>query len=243
MLSFKMPVEEAATLAPALVGPDKKYGPLEGYERAKSIISLTKGDTHLRGFVVTIENSFDELTAHLDKLWGPSVEVESSGGKVKRYWTNAKDGIRAYADEMGGGGTRVVFEQVMGFDDFVGSEKGRFGFEKIPLLGASEADVREAYAAELIGVAQKDGRLTIAIPAHEFTEYGVFLTLTPEDGKIKEWQFSVSYSLDKAAQDTMLTRLEEKFGAGKKGSVYTDYKGPPALKVDHTGDQHTLWIK
>lgn len=243
-LAFKMPVDEAARLAPNLVGDAKKYGPLEGFARAKAIISLTADKSHLRSFVFTIENPLDELTAHLEKMWGKPVEATKAGGGVKRYWTNAAEGLRMYAESHGGGGSRVVFEQTVSFDDFVGAEEGRFGFERLPLLGADVEEVKKAYAKELIGVPQKkEDRLSIPLPAPEFTEYPVFLSLKIDKGKVAEWQFSVSYSLDESARDKMLAALEAKFGKGKKGKMYIDYKGPPKVKVDHTGEQHTVWVK
>lgn len=242
-LDFKMPVEQAAKLAPSLVGPEKKYGPLEGYDKAKVHIALTGGDTHLRAFAFSIENSFADLTAHLDEKWGESTEVQTAGGSTKRYWTNAKAGLRASAEERGSGGSDVVFEEVIGYDDFVGSEKGRFGFEKLPLLGASADEVKKAYEKELIGTTQQVGQISIPLPAPEFTEHLVFLTLKPDTGAIQEWQFSVSYSLDSGAREKMLTAFEEKFGPGKKGAMYIDYKGPPKVKVDHSGEQHTVWVK
>lgn len=231
--------DAAKQAAPWLFAKD--YGvEIEGYQDVEVNADLTSDDAFVRDLRLTLPKPLEESKTFLAAVWGEPRAVETAGGK--RYeWTDAAAGLRAYIDEQGTK-TRMIYEPILTVETFLGTEAGRFGFEKLPLLGAAEADVKTAHAAWLSAGGSAD-RISIGLPALDVSEYEGSVSLDLVDGKVVKMTIQISFSYDKAAKDAILAGLEKKFGTAVKGDMYIDYPGPPKIKVDASSDdQLVIWV-
>ena len=241
-LAIGMPAAEAKGLAPAVF--EAKYGyKVPGYAGVEVNVQLTKETERIYVVRIELDQPIETVKTALAAKWGEPRATKNSIGAAEYYWDHPASGIRAKLEGRATN-SQIIFGSVMSTQQLIGTTPGRLGFEKQPLIGATKDEVLAAYATW--GARAKDGsadQISIPLPPLDTSQYPGFVTAKLKDGKVSGYTAQVSFSWEPATKQALLTGLETLFGKPKAGDMYTDFPGPPKVKVDHSSkDQLVIWV-
>ena len=164
-LQFGMTVDEVRTTVPTVIGRAK----IELRDGYGSVFLPLVGDTNIqlafskgRLFDVQwiIPRPSTDAVAELVAVWGASMRVKAELGD-EHLWRNANIGMQARA-KLRPRSVEISYRPFATLASLIGSGKARLAVERLPLLGASRADVLAAYARSQIG--ESPDHLSISIP-------------------------------------------------------------------------------
>jgi hypothetical protein len=241
-IRYGMPEADAKAAHPDVFAA--KYGyEVPGFDGVETTVQIEGGRVYQT--YMKIDTPQDKMKELIAAKWGPPTwETKNSIGAPEIYWDNTDDGLRLHLERYADTGSMVRFDPVMSADAALGSDPKTFGFEKIPLIGATQEDVMKAYDIYR-PTPRKDDPSSITFSTHKIagTDSAVYLDLRVKDGKITGYHVSFPPQL----HDKLMPRLEQMFGKGKLDSykLYTDFKGPPKVKAEirnTDGYGTSMWV-
>jgi len=240
-LTYGLPEADAKAAAPDVFAAKYGYEP-PGYEGVKFKVQLEGGRVYQNR--IEIRQPIDTVKAWLTAKWGEPRPEKNSIGSPEFYWDAPEVGLRAML-ETHARDSMIRFYRLTSIEQALGTDPKVFGFENIPLLGATQDAVLKAFELDSAKVRDNDpGAITISLPALAGNAYGIRLELRLKDGAVTGYTMSVP----NAFNDQLVPRLEAMFGGpGKLDSrkLYTDFKGPPKAKAEIRGDSGfstTVWV-
>lgn len=242
-VTLGMTKAEATTASPDLMGAKYDYK-VPGFDGVEMKAHVSDKTDRVYATTVELPDPLETAKGYLEKKWGAPRATKNSIDAAIYYWDHPATGVRAKLEGRASK-SALTFDRVMSAAQFLGTTKGRLGFEdKLPLLGASKDDVLKAYAGWNAAVKEADANsISISLPPLDTSEYGGFVSARLKDDKVTGYTAQLSFSWDERAKVELLAGVENLFGPGKKGSMYIDHAGPPKVKVDHDGkDQIVIWV-
>jgi hypothetical protein len=221
-----------------------KYGyKVPGFAGVETTVQINDGRVYQT--YMKIDTPQDELKKMIAAKWGPPTwEMTNSIGAPEIYWDNPDDGLRLHLERYAKTNSMVRFDPVVSADAVLGSDPKTFGFEKLPLIGATQDDMMKTYDIYR-PTPRKDDPGSITFATHDIagTDAPVHLDVRVKDGKVTGYYVTFPPQL----HDKLMPRLEQMFGPGKldANKLYTDFKGPPPVKAEiRNGDGYgtSLWV-
>lgn len=227
-LAFGMPEADAKAAHPDVFSA--KYGyKVPGFEGVETHVQIEGGRVYQTR--IEIDQPIEKTKEQIAAKWGPPTwETKNSIGAPQIYWDNTETGLRVHL-EPSATNSMVRFDPVMSAEQLLGTEGKTFGFEKVPLLGASQEDVLKAYEIYRPKVRDDDpGSITFITHKVAGTDSYASVDVRVKNGKVTGYHVSFPNAL----HDKLVPRLEQMFGPGKLDSMklYTEFKGPPPVKAE-----------
>jgi hypothetical protein len=251
-LHFGMTEAEAKAAAPEVF--KDKYGYAVPNTRGKGQYSDIKIATQIdqdRLWNIRIEllDSQDAAKAYLTKKWGEPIASKNSIGTPEYYWNAPDAGLRAKLEQKATESI-VYFSAMIKRDALLGTDPKHFGFDTLPLVGATADDATKALApfSKLPPVADPNdpSRLTMAfLPTENELEYSGTISLRLKDGKVVG--YTLGYGSNPKDTEALVAKLESVYGKGKPSdpNMYTDYPGPVPVTAEirhDAGFSNTVWV-
>jgi len=209
-LSLGMPIDDARRAAPALF----EQSPLHAVG-LDDVTMSAHADAYRRlgSFVVDLRcaTALGDLTS----LWGPPVSGYDVPSKSKLSWWFDPDArLRATleapdtADKC-----RLVLDRYLAIAELFGNRADRFGFERDPLIGMSEADVVRVYSDYVSGPSARPCNAEVLVlPPVEYDRTFTRLRLYCKAGTIHAFEIIIRYATKPDLKDEIVERLTRKFG-------------------------------
>jgi hypothetical protein len=161
----------------------------------------------------------DEILAAFEKAWGKGVEVRDFSDRPTLMWHDPATGRRAHLDAtMIEGSMSLKIERYTPVEKFLGEGAEKLGWETTPLIGMADADVQKAYP-EYVDP-DSEGKVMLKAPATEWDDYTLVQFHRDDQGKVKQFVFTLSYRTNPAARDAIKAALVKKWGPGTEVEEY-----------------------
>lgn len=234
-VTFGMSTDEAKKVAPDLYA--ETWGlTSEAYEKEVTFSTSDDDDTKtVMALQVTLPKQ--DARALIEAAWGKGKDAKDSIERPEIYWFNPEMHVRAVLEEGYGEEMRLEFTPYMPVAEFLGTEKGKFGWEKSPVLGADIASLRANYPQWLHEEGQKEaeeqrkkveamagadlsGTLGAARPSARFdlppTEWDSYVTSVhpsfDDAGKVSYYWAGLPFEAYPAAKEEIFELLKKIYG-------------------------------
>lgn len=221
--------EEAQRALPALF--ERKGLEPAGHPGVKIEPIVPGGDGPVTGVRVRLPAA--DARAALTAAWGEPTVARDSLQKEVFYWHDPEGGMRAklepsFKPEL----VDLEIDRYTPAKKLLGEEKGRFGFEGVPLLGATPEAIEAGYKEYLDDKnAQPDGITLRLLP----TEYSglTFVQLKIANGKVIQVHFTIPFDEHPPFHDDVLAAIKAKWGeASADDGLYKTYQKRPKIRVE-----------
>jgi hypothetical protein len=161
----------------------------------------------------------DEILAAFEKAWGKGTEIKDYSERTTLVWLDPTTGRRAHLDAtMIEGSMDLKIKSYTPVEKFLGEGTDKLGWETASLIGQTEADIEKAYPQYV--EKSSDGSVMLKAPGTEWEDYTLVQFHKDDQGKVKQFVFSLSYRSNPAAKDTIKAALQKKWGAGTEVEEY-----------------------
>ena len=208
-------------------------------------LQLDFADGRLYSVVFMVHRPHADVLSGLTAVWGEPERMRRYD-QPEHVWMNTKLGLRARLEAPGRWST-ISYQRLVTLDAMIGTTKGRLGIERIPLLGATRAEVVKAY--ERLPVGHNPNQLTIHLPTIDDgplddSAYGALEVMLSKDRVIK--YMLVLRVRSKNVADRVRMQLGALFGASKEiGAPFPGqwtFVGPPEMNFSYDADTNILSI-
>jgi hypothetical protein len=161
----------------------------------------------------------DEILAAFEKAWGKGTEIKDYSDRVTLVWLDPASGRRAHLDAtMIEGSMDLKINSYTPVEKFLGDGTDKLGWESTPVIGLTDADLEKTYPQYVDK--SSDGSVMLKAPGTEWEDYTLVQFHKDDQGKVKQYVFSLSYRSNPAAKDTIKAALQKKWGAGTEVEEY-----------------------
>ena len=242
-LTFGMTKADAEKAMPGITD---KLVDLEGYENVNAGSHTTeKGETEVLGSVrISFPKEAGDVEKMITEKWGAPRKLEELGEPVAA-WFNPEKGIRARLKKGFGDGMDLEFSAYMPFEQLIGTDKTKFGFEKTPLLGLDLAglnkdygdvlevltkeeaekkreEMKKMFGDQIDALGEAQASTDIHLPPTELESYTttVWPRFDKETGKIESVRFTVPFESEEGAADQLMATMKKVWGEPKEEEKY-----------------------
>jgi hypothetical protein len=242
-LTFGMTKADAEKAVPGITD---KLVDLEGYKDVLAgSFSTDKGDTEVLTSVrVTFPKEAGDIEKMITEKWGAPRKLKELDDTVLA-WFNPEKGLRAQLKKGFRDGMELEFSAYMPFEQLIGTDKDKFGFEKTPLLGLDLAglnqdygdvlevltkeqaekkreEMKKMFGDQIDALGEARASTDIHLPPTELESYRttVWPRFDKETGKIESVRFTVPFDSEEGAADRMMEAMKKVWGEPKEEEKY-----------------------